>query len=55
VLADRTVSLPRSASAALKVMLSGESFTPSEVPGLDAPDQVLLARRLMHEGVIVPG
>jgi ribosomal protein L16 Arg81 hydroxylase len=55
VLTDRTISLPLTTSAALKVMLSGEPVTVAELPGLEAEDQLLLARRLMREGVIVPG
>jgi bifunctional lysine-specific demethylase and histidyl-hydroxylase NO66 len=55
VLPDRTVTLPRSASAALKTVLAGEPFTVAELPGLDADDQLLVARRLLCEGVIVPG
>jgi hypothetical protein len=36
-------------------MLSGDPFTAAELPGLDADDRLLLARRLMREGVIVAG
>ena len=55
VLTDRTLSLPRPMAEALKVMLSGDPFTAAELPGLDADDRLLLARRLMREGVIVAG
>jgi hypothetical protein len=39
----------------LKVVLTGERFTPTELPGLDADEQLVLARRLLREGVLVPG
>lgn len=54
VLLDRTVTLPLAAAAALKTVLSGERFTPAELAGLDADEQLVLARRLLREGVVVP-
>jgi hypothetical protein len=53
VLLDRTLSLPLTAAAALKTALSGDGFTPGELPGLDAEEQLVLARRLLREGVLV--
>jgi bifunctional lysine-specific demethylase and histidyl-hydroxylase NO66 len=53
-LIDRTVALPLDAGAALKLALSGEPFRPAELPGLDADDQLAVARRLLREGVLVP-
>jgi ribosomal protein L16 Arg81 hydroxylase len=51
---DRSLSLPAAAAAALKTALSGEVFTPAELPGLDAADQLTVTRRLLREGVLVP-
>ena len=41
-------------SGRLDVMLGGEDFVPSELPGLEADEQLVLARRLLREGLIVP-
>lgn len=54
VLVDRTVSVPAQAAAALKTVLAGEPFTLEQLPGLDAEGRIVLARRLLREGVIVP-
>jgi JmjC domain len=51
---DKTVPLPSSAEAALKTVLAGEAFTPGELPGLDAADQLNLARTLLREAIVVP-
>lgn len=53
-LLDRALPLPGAAEAALKTILSGEPFTPAELPGLDAGEQLDLMRRLLREGVVVP-
>jgi len=53
-LADRTLSLPASTEPAVKAMLSGEVLAVGELPGLDAADQVTLARRMLREAVVVP-
>jgi ribosomal protein L16 Arg81 hydroxylase len=52
---DRTLQLPSAAAEAMKTVLGGAPFTPSELPGLDPDDQLVLARRLLREGVIVAG
>ncbi|HEY8302880.1 MAG TPA: cupin domain-containing protein [Jatrophihabitans sp.] len=52
---DRTLTLPAAAGAAVETALSGKPFTASELPGLDADDQLVVARRLLREGVIVTG
>ena len=52
-LLDRTVTLPAAAADAVKTVLSGVLFTAAELPGLDADDQLVVARRLLREGVIV--
>jgi hypothetical protein len=51
---DRSLSLPLTAAPALKTVLSGEVFTPAELPELDADEQLVLARRLLRGGVLVP-
>ena len=53
VLIDRTVTFPHAAAAALKTVLAAEVFTPAELPGLDADEQLVVARRLLREGVVV--
>lgn len=53
ILLDRTVTLPGPASDSIKLVLSGASFTPATLPGLDADEQLTLARRLVREGVLV--
>jgi hypothetical protein len=50
---DRTVTLPVATAAGLKTVLAGEPFRPRDLPGLDAEEQLTLARRLLREGVIV--
>jgi lysine-specific demethylase/histidyl-hydroxylase NO66 len=51
---DRTLTLPRDTAAAVETALSGAVFIPGQLSGLDAADQLTLARRLLREGVIVP-
>ena len=54
VLLDRTIDLPASTSAAVQVLVDGRTFTPADLPGLDPEDQLVLTRRLLREGVLVP-
>ena len=54
VLVDRTVTLPATTSDAMKTVLAGGRFTPDDLPGLDADDRLVVARRLVREGVVVP-
>lgn len=51
---DRTVQLPHAAADAVKVIVSGIAFAPADLPGLDAAEQLTVARRLVREGVLVP-
>jgi bifunctional lysine-specific demethylase and histidyl-hydroxylase NO66 len=51
----RTLTLPSGAAPALKTVLAGEPFRARDLPGLDAEEQLTLARRLLREGVIVGG
>ena len=53
VLLDRTIHLPASASDAVGVVVGGQVFTPADLPGLDAEEQITLSRRLLREGVLV--
>jgi ribosomal protein L16 Arg81 hydroxylase len=53
-LLDRTIELAISAENAVKAVLTGELLTPASLPGLDADEQLALARRLLREGVLVP-
>jgi hypothetical protein len=46
--------LPLGAESALKAVLTGEAFTPRELPGLDPAEQLDVVRRLIREGVVVP-
>jgi lysine-specific demethylase/histidyl-hydroxylase NO66 len=53
VLLDRSLTLPRAAAPAVKTVLAGAPFTPAELPGVDADEQLVIARRLLREGVVV--
>jgi bifunctional lysine-specific demethylase and histidyl-hydroxylase NO66 len=54
-LADRTVALPAAAGPALRRLLHAPS-TPGDLTdcGLDEPGSLVLARRMLREGVVVP-
>jgi hypothetical protein len=54
VLLDRSITLPADTADALKVLLSGEAVRPGDLPGLDADGSVVLVRRLLREGLVVP-
>jgi hypothetical protein len=51
---DSTISWPAQAHGALLVAVSGVPFRPIDLPGLDADEQLVVARRLMREGVVIP-
>ena len=53
-LLDRTIELASKAENAVKAVLTGELLTPASLPGLDAGEQLALARQLLREGVLVP-
>jgi ribosomal protein L16 Arg81 hydroxylase len=53
-LLDRTVTVAPAAADAVKTVLAGIPFTPADLPGLDAEEQLALARQLLREGVVVP-
>jgi hypothetical protein len=52
-LLDKAVPLPPAAEAAVKTILRGEPFTPDELPGLDADQQLAVVRTLLREAVVV--
>jgi hypothetical protein len=54
VLPDREVTFPAFTGDAVRALLSGEVRTVGSLPGVDAADQVVLVRRLLREGVLVP-
>ena len=54
-LPDRTMTLPAATAGALRALLDGQTVTVGELPGLDSADQLVLVRRLLREGVLVPG
>jgi lysine-specific demethylase/histidyl-hydroxylase NO66 len=51
---DKQVTLPVVAEAALKVALSGLEFSPADLPGLEPDEQLVIARRLLREGIVLP-
>jgi hypothetical protein len=53
-LIDSTVSWPEQVHAALLIVLSGKAFAPGVLPNLDGEEQLVVARRLLREGVVVP-
>lgn len=53
-LLDRTIELAASAGQAMKTVLAGAPFVPTDLPGLDPDGQRDLARQLLRAGVIVP-
>lgn len=53
-LADRQISLPVETSAALRAVLTGSTCRVGNLPGADEADQLVLVRRLLREGVLVP-
>jgi ribosomal protein L16 Arg81 hydroxylase len=52
-LADKTVTLPLAARLAVERIATGEPATVSDLPDLDVGSAVVVARRLLREGVVV--
>jgi len=50
----RRVRFPGTAAAAVRAALAGPALAVADLPGLAAADQVVLARRLLVEGLVVP-
>ena len=53
-LPDREISLPAATAPALRELLAGGSHTVGRLAGMDEADQLVLVRRLLREGVLVP-
>jgi len=53
-LIDSMVTWPDQTHAALLVALSGKAFAPEILPNLDPEEQLVVARRLLREGIVVP-
>lgn len=53
-LIDSTLTWPDQTHAALLVALSGKDFAPEMLPNLDPQEQLVVARRLLREGIVVP-
>ena len=51
---DRHIDLPAGTAGALDVIVDRGVFSPAELPGLDATDQLTVSRRLLREGIVVP-
>ncbi|HEY4991002.1 MAG TPA: cupin domain-containing protein [Nakamurella sp.] len=51
---DATVHWPAQAHGALLVAMSGAVFCPGELPDLDPEERLVVAGRLLREGVVVP-
>ncbi|MET0966998.1 MAG: cupin domain-containing protein [Nakamurella sp.] len=51
---DTTMNWPAQTEAALQKAFSGSPFRPGELPELDADEQLVVARRLLREGLVMP-
>ncbi|PPF79002.1 cupin [Subtercola sp. Z020] len=50
----KRLSLPAEATTALERLVTGEPIAVGDLPGLDPDSAVVVARRLLREGVVVP-
>jgi hypothetical protein len=53
-LPDREISLPAVTEAAVRVLVGGTPVAVGSLPGMEEADQIVLVRRLLREGVVVP-
>lgn len=53
-LPTRELSLPEATAPAVALLLTGGPVRVADLPGLDADDQLVLARRLLRDAVVVP-
>jgi hypothetical protein len=53
-LPDRNITLPSTTGEALRALLCGTPCAVGSLPGMDEADQLVLVRRLLREGVLVP-
>jgi hypothetical protein len=51
---DTTMYWPAQTETALRQAFSGSSFRPAELSGLDAEEKLVVARRLLREGLVMP-
>ncbi|MEK8071484.1 cupin domain-containing protein [Rhodococcoides navarretei] len=54
VLRNKTVTLPSQCADAIETLMKGASCRLDALPGLDTDDAVVVARRLIREGIAVP-
>jgi bifunctional lysine-specific demethylase and histidyl-hydroxylase NO66 len=55
LLGDRTLTMPAALEQAVRQLLDAEELTPAELAGnLDGPSRLVLARRLVREGLLQP-
>jgi hypothetical protein len=45
--------MPANTESAVKSVLTGTAFTPAQLPGLDATEQMVLAHRLLRDAIVV--
>ena len=53
-LPDREISLPAFTEAAVRTLTRGHPVAVGSLPGMEEADQIVLVRRLLREGVVVP-
>ncbi len=53
-LPDREISLPAFTEAAVRALTRGTPVAVGSLPGMEEADQIVLVRRLLREGVVVP-
>jgi lysine-specific demethylase/histidyl-hydroxylase NO66 len=51
---DRTITLPADTIDAVKSVLTGAPTAAADLPGLDSDAQLVLIRRLLREGLVIP-
>lgn len=52
LLGDRRLTVPLGVRPAVEKAIAGAELTPADLPGLDEPSRVVLARRLIREGLL---
>ncbi len=51
---SKTITLPAPMADALRVLLAGDPVTVGSLPGLDDQERLVLVRRMLREGLVVP-
>ena len=55
LLGDRTLTMPAALEPAVRQLLADDRCTPADLAGhLDGPSRLVLARRLVREGLLQP-